>query len=131
MAQLISHGPLIAVKLWVPRSVKSDIEPIDTMAEISTAYPQTFIQEGVATSLGLEPSGTIHITTATKPRFKAHLFRIRVIFSGRAFEVAVAEIPYMLRPNARIKCLIGRDILQYCMFTYDGPSDTFTLDFKF
>ena len=105
--------------------------PIDTLAEIDTGVLITRIQEGVATSLGLEPAETIKITTATKPAYESYLYCIRVVFpSGHAFEVNAVEVPYMMRPNARIKCLIGRDVLQYSILTYNGYMNTFSLDFS-
>jgi hypothetical protein len=123
--------PVVAVKLWVPIGMKSDVLPIEALAEINIALPHTFIQEGVATSLGLEPSGILTITTATKPKYETHLFKLRVVFPKQvAFEVEAVEIPYMLRPGARIKCLIGRDILQHTILRYDGPSNEFSLVFK-
>jgi len=131
MASLI-FGPVMPVKLWVPRQVQSTVEPITTLAEVNTAYPQTFIQEGIATSLGLQPAGTIKVATATKPAIEVYQFLIRIVFPNQAFEVMAAEIPFMLRPNAngRIKCLIGRDILQYGVLTYNGPANTFALEFR-
>ena len=130
MPGLTTNGPTIVVKLWVPRSVQSNLQPIDTLAEINMAYNQTFIQEGIATSLGLQPCGTTKIATATKPLFETYVYQVRVVLPDRAFEVMAAEIPYMLRPRDRIKCLIGRDILQYYTLTYNGPDDTFSLEFK-
>ena len=130
MPLLTSNGPTIAVKLWVPRSVQSNLRPINTLAEINMAYNQTFIQEGIATSLGLQPYGTTKIATATKPLFETYVYQVRVVLPDRAFEVMAAEIPYMLRPTGRIKCLIGRDILQYYILTYDGPADTISLSSK-
>ncbi len=130
----LTFGPVVTVKLWVPRQAETKIEPIDALAEINTAYPQTFIQEGVATSLGLQPANTVKITTATTPIYEAHQFLVRIVFpaANRAFEVMATEVPYMPMPkaNGRIKCLIGRDILQYGVLTYDGPANTFSLKFQ-
>jgi hypothetical protein len=128
---LATNGPLIAVKLWVPLNVKSDALPIDALAEINIALAHTYIQEGIATSLGLEPAGTMIVTSSTKPKYEAHIFRLRVAFPDEqmVFEVSAVEVPYMLRPKKRIKCLIGRDILQYSVLSYDGPNNTFSLKF--
>ena len=128
---LVMHGPLIAVKLWVPQAVKTTLSPIDALAEINTAVAHTYIQEGVATSLGLEPAGTVRITSATTHTYETHLFRIRIAFpdGNRAFEVEAVEIPYMLRQHARIKCTLGRDILRYGVLVYNGAGNMFSLDF--
>lgn len=128
---LMQRGPLVAVQLCAPKDVASAVLPIDTLAEIDTGVLMTRIQEGVATSLGLEPNGTVKITTATAPVYEVYRYRIRVGFpSGEAFEVDALEVPYMMRPHARIKCLIGRDMLQYSILTYNGFLNTFSLDFS-
>lgn len=128
---LAACGALVTVNLWVPREVKSTIEPIETLAEIDTALARTSIQEGVATSLGLEPVGTTKITTATAPMYEAHVFRIRLVFpdGNVAFEVNAVEVPYLIRPKVRIKCLIGRDILKHSVLTYNGLTNMFSLSF--
>src|SRR6266699_1916903 len=99
---LVAHGPVIAVKLWVPKQVVSTLAPIDTLAVIDTALATTCIQEGVATSLGLQPSGMVTITTATTVMYKTHLFRIRVAFpeGNMSFEVQAAQMPYRARHTA-------------------------------
>jgi hypothetical protein len=129
---LVASGALVAVNLWVPRAVKSTIEPIETLAQIDTALARTCIQEGVATSLGLEPVGITKITTATAPTYEAHVFRIRVVFpdGNMEFEVNAVEVPYLIRPKVRIKCLIGRDILKHSILIYNGHRNMFSLDFK-
>ncbi len=125
-------GPLVAVTLCAPREVTSSVPPIDTLAGIDTGVLTTRIQEGVATSLGLEPNGTINIMTATRPVYKVYQYRIRIAFpeGNMAFEVDAIEVPYMVRPHARIKCLIGRDILKYSIMTYNGFLNTFSLNFS-
>jgi predicted aspartyl protease len=129
---LATSGALVSVKLWVPRELKSTVEPIETLAEIDTALARTVIQEGVATSLGLEPIGITKIRTATRPEYKAHVFRIRIVFPERnmAFEVEAVEVPYLIRPKVRIKCLIGRDILKHSVLTYNGQKNMFSLSFE-
>jgi hypothetical protein len=111
--------------------MQSTLPPIDTLAEINTALAMTYIQEGVATSLGLEPGGKMLITSTTKPKHEVHLYRLRIAFPEEkmVFEVIAAEVPYIIRPRVRVKCCIGRDILQYGLLTYDGPNHTLSLKF--
>jgi len=121
-------------QLWVPEEVKPTVPPtvppIDAFAEINTAAMYTCIQEGVATSLGLEPKDTITITTVTNRAYESYVYRIRLVLpSGKAAETNVVEVPYMFHPSVRIKCIIGRDILQFCVLTYNGRGNTFLFDF--
>jgi hypothetical protein len=127
---LLGSGPLVAVKLWVPQQVKSTIPPIDTLAEISTSALHTCIQEGVATSLGLNPKGTVKITTATNQAYESYAYQTRIVFPhGKAVEILAAEVPYMIRSHVRIKCVIGRDILRLGVLIYNGRGNTFLFDF--
>jgi hypothetical protein len=129
---LAARGAIIHVKLWAPKDVKTSFEPINAFAEIDTSIGTTRIQEGVATSLGLTPIGTIKTTSSTTLSYETNLYRIRLIFpqSKVAFEVDAIEVPFMLRPASRVKCRIGRDILKHTTLTYNGRSNSFSLDFR-
>lgn len=132
-ADLACTGPLIDVKLWVPESTEQEepaIPPVAVVAEINTGASRTIIQEGVATSLGLEPAGTVQIATITTMVHESYEYRIRLVFSpGCAIEVTVIEAPYVLNPNRRVKCLIGRDILRRGVLHYNGLTNMFSLIF--
>jgi hypothetical protein len=129
-ASLFVSGPLVAVKLCVPEAVKSKVPPINTLAEIDTGAPITLIQEGVATSLGLVPEKTVKITATTRYAYESYVFPIRLVFpEGNWFELSAIEVPFILRKPARVKCIIGRDLLSRCILTYNGFSNMFTLKF--
>ena len=137
-ADLAISGALVALKLWVPESVTAErtrqakpvVPPIDTLAEVDTGAMHTIIQEGVATSLGLDPVGTTKITTVTTPVYECYLYRIQLLFpQGCTAEILAIEAPYIIRPNARTKCLIGRDILKHSLLIYNGLTNMFSLIF--
>ncbi len=129
---LAESGVLIAVQLCAPSVVGSPLPPIDTLAEVNTSALHTYIQEGVATSLGLTPIEQIKITATTRLVYEGYIYRIRLVFPEvGAVEVNAVEVPYMIRPSKRIKCMIGRDILQLCVLTYDGRANAATLDLPF
>ena len=123
---------LVAVQLCTPRAVLPASEPITTLAEIDTTIVTTRIMEGVATSLGLTPTGTVRITSSTALAYETYRYSIRLVLPEHniAFQVPAIEVPYLLRPHARIQCLIGRDILRYGILTYNGHANTFSLAFK-
>jgi hypothetical protein len=74
--------------------------------------------------------GTVKITTTATLAYKAYKYRIRLVVPcGEAFEVDAVEVPYLVRPHVRIKCLIGRDVLRYSILTYNGYMNTFSLNF--
>ncbi len=126
-------GPLIAVKLYenVLEEVALLLPPMDTLAVIDTAAPYTFIQEGVATSLGYTPDETVQITTASLRSFSSYQYRIWLgLPEWYVLETNVIEVPFKLHSDTRVKCKIGRDILQYGVLTYNGPTNTFSLAFS-
>jgi hypothetical protein len=127
---LVATGAVVPVRLWVPRNVKPTVLPIDTFAEIDTAIATTRIQEGVATSLGLQPIATVKTTSSTALSFETYLYRIRLVFPQNklAFEINAIEVPFMLRPASRVKCRIGRDVLKHAVLTYNGLSNQFSLE---
>ncbi len=129
---LAATGAVVPVRLWVPRNVKPTVLPIDTYAEIDTAIATTRIQEGVATSLGLQPIATIKTSSSTALSYETHLYRIRLVFpqSKLAFEIHAIEVPFILRPASRVKCRIGRDILKHSVLVYDGLKNMFSLSFE-
>lgn len=127
---LKQSGPLVAVKLCAPETVKPMVPPIDTMAEIDTGVLITRIQEGVATSLGLTSTGKLRVPTSFRPVYEADAYLLRIQFpEGYAIETPAIEVPYMLRHKVRIKCLIGRYVLKQTVFTYNGLTNTFSLKF--
>jgi hypothetical protein len=55
-------------------------------------------------------------------------YRVRVVLSKTiAFETDVVEAPLI---GQNVQCLIGRDILEQLVFTYDGPNSRFTLTLR-
>jgi hypothetical protein len=65
--------------------------------------------------------------TPTQTDLRCYLYPVRLIFpDGSDFEVLAAEMPLS---GQTIGCLIGRDVLARCVFTYDGPANQFSLSF--
>ena len=129
---LLIFKPVIAVQLMVPHGLRTSHPPLDTLAGINPANAQTLIQEGIATSLGLQPKGAAKVITTTSFGYEVREYVVRLVLpdAGLAFEILVAEIPYMPQTaTGRIKCLLGRDILQYGVLTYDGPAKICSLVF--
>jgi hypothetical protein len=126
---LMQRGPLVPIKLWVPQGVKTDIQPIDTLAEIDTASFYTSVQEGIGTSLGLKPECIVQLPGTTRRLYNHYAYKLRLVFPQIAMvETTVIEVPYLLHQHERIRCRIGRDILRICTFAYNGRLNTFSLD---
>jgi hypothetical protein len=125
-------GQPVAVRLYeyVLEEVALLLPPMDTLAVIDTAAPCTFIQEGVATSLGYVPDETVKVTTVSLRSFDSYQYRVWLgLLEWGVLEVSVIEVPFKLHSDTRVKCKIGRDILQLCVLTYNGRGNTFSYDF--
>jgi hypothetical protein len=129
---LIRSGLLIAVRLYHPMPKAGSLFWVDTLAVIDTAAPRTVIQEGVATSIGLEPFDTVTLRTGLARVYESYSYFMSLRFpDGSALEIIeIVEVPCMLHPDTHVKCKIGRDILKYAILTYNGASNMFSLEFK-
>jgi Aspartyl protease len=123
---LRKNGPMIKVRLGVPKSMTAIRPPIEVWAMVDTGCSQTIIREGLATSLGLEPVAAASLRTMHRLYKECASYLISLDFSNMTFELQVTEAPFFVQP---IECLIGRDILSKGNLTYDGVNNTFTLSF--
>jgi hypothetical protein len=130
---LVRNGLLIAVRLYDPMLIKErQTWFIDTLAVIDTAAPYTVVREGVATSIGIEPFEAVTLATSRGRVYECYNFIMSLRFpSGYAFELMdIVEVPYMLHPDTRVTCKIGRDILRHAVLTYNGCDNVFRLEFR-
>jgi hypothetical protein len=100
---------------------------IDTGASISA------LDLEIVRSLGLEQRGetSIHTPSTGTDHEKKPTFDAMIIVgetTGFPLHVTVPVIGCELATQG-FSALIGRNVLRRCRFTYDGPSDSFTLEF--
>lgn len=96
---------------------------------IDTGASGTLIKSTVFEPLGIEPYAITRLRTAstTQPLLRGK-YRVRVVLTEAiAFEVDAVEGPLI---GQNVQCLIGRYILEYVMFTYDGPNSRFRITLK-
>jgi len=136
VTDLETLGPLIGVTLWPGPDARSELSPcIDTIAQIDTSSPYTLIQEGLATALGLEPVQTVKLLTVTgMVRVRGcYVYRLTLEFpqhdASYAFGIFAVEVPWMVDEDNRVKCRIGRDVLQFGRLLYNGKDNIFSLSF--
>lgn len=134
--RLRKDGPTVEIRvepvLDAQRLMRADgdeVPSISIRALIDTGASGTLVQTSVIKRLGLEWIGTVLLTTpsTTKP-LERYEYRVRVVLSDAiAFETDVVEAPLA---GQKVQCLIGRDILDYVVFTYDGPNSRFSITLK-
>lgn len=133
---LLRDGPTLEVQVEpvldaqkVMRNDGDEVPSVSVNALIDTGASGTLIQTSVIEKLGLDWISTVRLTTpsTTKPLIR-YEYRVRVALSRTiAFETDVVEAPLI---GQNVQCLIGRDILQYVIFTYDGPNSRFSITLK-
>jgi len=128
-------GPVVEVRIAVNKGVEAGLRdagaavptPMLVPAMIDTGASCTVIREGLAQQLGLQPTGTRVIHTASHSNVRCYEYLVRLLFPNNIlFETDVVETP--LR-GQHIDCLIGRDVLADGVLVYIGPDNLFSLSF--
>jgi hypothetical protein len=102
-------------------------DPVEVEALVDTGSGRSILQRELARSLGLTPVGTVEIDTPSSTDVPALEYWVRFWFdSAASVEVKVLEAPL---PVARIRALLGRDVLDQARFVYDGVRGEFSLTF--
>jgi predicted aspartyl protease len=101
---------------------------------IDTGASCTCIDPTILSGLGLVPTGTTQVHTPSTSGAVPHIakqFDVSLVLphsvANRTF-IAVPVIESQLLHQG-IHALIGRDILSFCLMTYDGQAQTFCLGF--
>ena len=100
---------------------------IDTGASLSA------LDESIVTALGLAPRNMISIhTPSTGAAYEKRMtFEALVVLgetSGKPLSKTITVLSCELATQGFF-ALIGRDLLQHCRFLYDGPENSFTLEY--
>jgi hypothetical protein len=100
---------------------------IDTGASISA------VDETVIASLGLAPRSPISIhTPSTGPAYEKRTTHEALVILGETVGKPLSKTILILGCELASQgffALIGRDLLQHCRFVYDGPRNSFTLEY--
>ena len=134
-ANLERVGPVVEVRITVNQAVEAALRgagaaiptPLLVPAMIDTGASCTVIREGLAHQLGLQPTGTRVIHTASHSNVHCYEFLVRLLFPNDIlFETNAVETPLK---GQHIDCLIGRDVLAQGLLVYIGPDNLFSLSF--
>ena len=109
------------------RLKKKDVPHIKVKAIIDTGAQSTAVSKKVADFLKLTPRGTIRIYTSQASKV-VNKYDIALEFNASMYLNTLTVFGVDLHDHS-IDCLIGRDVLQFGIFTYDGPNKSFKLSF--
>lgn len=130
------HGPILAISvesiLAIQEALQQDGEAVPVVhltAVFDTGASNTVIQSTVFERLGLASIGQVFFSTpsTTEPIARLQYLVRLVLADGIAFESEVAEAPM---GGQAVQCLLGRDILQHIVMTYNGPKNSYTLSIR-
>lgn len=128
-------GPVVPLQLAVGTAAEAALHkagtpiptPVAAVAMIDTGATGSVIAQGIAAKLGLQPVGTISISTASHSNVSCYEYSVRLLLPNNVlYEGTVIEAPMQ---GQHIQCLIGRDILAHAVFVYTGYLNLFTVSF--
>lgn len=137
---LTESGPLVSVEIGIPTALKQHFSEkgiaipaaVSGFALVDTGAFATAVDESVFTTLGIQPIDEIQ-TGTPHGAGKSNVYPANITFPG----MNVTEIPmervvgcqlkWQTREGKEIIMLLGRDLLQYFLFVYNGLSSDVTL----
>ena len=132
---LLENGPTYAVVITPSfptikalKLEKKDVPHIKVQALFDTGAQTTAISDKVANFLKLVPKGKARVFTSQSNKV-VNKFDIALEFDSNAYINALGVFRADLSEHS-IDCLIGRDVLQFGVFTYNGPNKSFKLSFN-
>jgi hypothetical protein len=137
-----SGGPLIDIFVGISAPRREALiaagiavsHPLAVRALIDTGASCSSIDSAILRQLGITPSGIVPVHTPSTTLSNPHLaneFDVSLLLSHPRMDWqfdAVRVIESELSHQG-FTALLGRDILRDCLFSYDGPTDLFTLAF--
>jgi hypothetical protein len=84
------------------------------------------VKAGELAPLGLQPVGKVGVNTPTSENHPCPLYAVQLELPNGYLDVTVIETPLK---GQNIQVLIGRDVLKYGIFIYQGHTSQFTLSF--
>lgn len=123
------RGPILNITITQPPAVaqkliKEGKQPlaINVQGLIDTGAAGSVISPSVAHKLGLIQTGTRKVTSVQDEQDRPVYFAAYVFPWGAALQVSVAACPIK-----GVECLIGRDVLRFWHFTYNGRDGSITI----
>jgi predicted aspartyl protease len=134
-ADLEADGPVVEVSFSLVRTARDAIgrageavpAAVPASALIDTGASGTVVQAGLLSSLGLNPISVVNASTPTTTvPVPLPVYAVGLLLPNGYLEVTVVEAPL---GGQNIQALIGRDVLKYGIFIYQGHTSQFTLSF--
>ena len=106
---------------------KRDVPFIKAQALFDTGAQTTSVSHNIIEFLNLVPRGSAKVYTSQSSKI-VNKYDIALEFDSNMYLNTLRVFSADLQDHS-IDCLIGRDVLQFGIFTYDGPNKSFRLIF--
>ncbi len=110
------------------RAENKKIPSITVLALIDTGASTTAVSHKVVKKLKLVPRGTVQVYTSHKKPETRNEFDLSLAFDEQTCLTIVKVLDATLQSHD-IDCLIGRDVLEHGVLTYNGPKKQVKLAF--
>jgi hypothetical protein len=107
---------------------KKRVPTLAVWALIDTGASSTAVSTKIIKRLKLQPRSMVQVHTSNKRAEMRMEYDVSVEFETGAYLSLLRVIDAHL-PHQHIDCLIGRDVLQFGVFTYNGVKKEITLTF--
>ncbi len=126
---LMTVGPVLEVVIMPGKAIRDGFEqagkPFPSMtatAMIDTGASGSVISPAIAAQLGLKQTGLQNVASVNNQQNQPVYYGGIGFSWGRAFDTGLVACPIV-----GCDCLIGRDILRFWYFTYDGPNGSIVI----
>lgn len=138
IANLTKNGPVLELRIEpvlavqemeILRANGQEVPSVSLRGLIDTGASSSLLESTVFDTLGIEPYAFVDLYTAsTTAPLRRGKYRVRVVLTETiAFEVDAVSGTLT---GQNIQCLIGRDVLEELVFTYNSPKNNFTVTYR-
>ena len=124
--QIVIKPSVITIKKL--KLEKKDVPWLKVLALIDTGASTTAISQKVVAQLNLVSRGTAKVYTSAKSTEIRNEYDISLEFDTNVYLEVLRALEANLQDHS-INCIIGRDVLAFGVFIYDGPRKRFILSF--
>lgn len=132
---LLQRGPVIPVVISADQAFTAALQaaskpipqPVTGLALVDTGATTTCIDKTVAQQMGLAPSGTAKLSSASHQETECLTYPVQLFFPAWNVGLQAARAMGVTIANQGIVVLVGRDLLQNCVLVYNGADGAFAL----
>lgn len=132
---LIQRGPVIPVVIAPDQAFAAALQsagkpipqPVTGLALVDTGATTTCVDDTIAQKMGLAPSGTAKLSSASHHATQCLTYPVQLHFPAWNVSLQAPRAMGVTIASQGIIALVGRDLLQNCVLVYNGADGSFTL----